>query len=67
MSRQRIPAERRRVLRRQALEAGVPWTAADEYEQDAEMSLAEAADAFGAGLGEQLTADEEINRRRTKR
>lgn len=50
MSRQRLSAERRRVLRRQALEAGVPWRPEDEFEDDDGDLLAVDLVAWGAAI-----------------
>lgn len=42
MTRQRMTLERRQVLRRQAIEAGVRWSEADAYEDDAEVTVEDA-------------------------
>lgn len=70
MKRQRIDYERRRVLRRQALEAGVPWTALDDFETESGPTDPATWGEFGADVPDSPSADvlanELVNERRRR-
>ena len=56
--------ERRQVLRRQAIEAGVRWSEADAYEDDAEVTVEDALAAMDRVASEPVDTPEQALARR---